>query len=133
MERVLLLTVRSFLAKSSEISATKTIPDDRRSLLMDEAFLFSYKALTLDSLSVLLNLSKRHTERLIYEKYGTSFIKIRTQSRLNAAMNMLADEYLKLSEIAEKCGFSSCIHFLNTFKEVYGVAPSEYRKKINKE
>lgn len=124
-----MLTVRSFLAKSSEISATKTIPYDRRSLLMDEAFLFSYKALTLDSLSVLLNLSKRHTERLIYEKYGTSFIKIRTQSRLNAAMNMLADEYLKLSEIAKKCGFSSCIHFLNTFKEVYGVAPSEYRKK----
>lgn len=106
-----MLTVRSFLAKSSEISATKTIPDDRRSLLMDEAFLFSYKALTLDSLSVLLNLSKRHTERLIYEKYGTSFIKIRTQSRLNAAMNMLADENLKLSEIAEKCGFSSYIHF----------------------
>lgn len=128
LERVILLTVRNFLYKSSEVSAERTVPDDRRSLLMDEAFLFLYNTLTLESLSKLLNLSTRHTERLIYEKYGTSFVKMRTQSRLNAAMGMLADSKMKLSGIAEKCGFSSYIHFSNAFKSVFGVAPSEYKK-----
>lgn len=128
LERILLLTVRNFLYKASEMTAARTVPDDRRSLLMDEAFLFSYKTLTLESLSKLLNLSARHTERLIYEKYGTSFVNMRTQSRLNAAMDMLADNRLKLCEIAESCGFSSYIHFLNTFKNAFGAAPSEYRK-----
>lgn len=129
LERVMILTVRNFLYKSSEMSVAKTVPDDRRSLLMDEAFLFSYKTLTLESLSKLLNLSLRQTERLIYDKYGTSFVKMRTQSRLNAAMNMLSDSEMPLSEIAEKCGFSSYTHFFNVFKATYQTAPSEYRKQ----
>ena len=57
---------------------------------------------------------------------------MRTQSRLNAAIDMIADRRLKLSEIAENCGFSSYIHFLNAFKKAFGTAPSEYRRMYTK-
>lgn len=38
LERILLLTVRNFLYHASEKQVLRTVPDDRRSLLMDEAF-----------------------------------------------------------------------------------------------
>lgn len=127
-ERILLLTVRNFSYKHSDTSAVRTVPDDRRSLLMDEAFLFAYKTLTLEELAKLLNLSTRHTERLIHEKYNTTFVKMRMQSRLDAAVDMLLNGDMKLCEIAEECGFSSYIHFLNAFKSKFGISPSEYQK-----
>lgn len=128
LERILLLTVRNFLYHTSEIQVLRTVPDDRRSLLMDEAFLYAYQTLTLEGLADILNLSPRHTERLIYEKYGTSFAKLRMQSRLNAAINMIGNKEKRLSEIAEKCGFSSYNHFSREFKKAYGMSPSEYQK-----
>ena len=131
LERILILTARDLLSETPEASAERSLPDDRRALLMDEAFLFSYRTLTLDGLARLLNISPRHTERLIYEKYGESFVKMRMQSRLNAAAGMLDNKELTLSEIAERCGFSSYIHFSSAFKKAFGMPPSEYRKKIN--
>ncbi len=127
LERILLLTVRNFLYPASEMQVLRTVPDDRRSLLMDEAFLYTYKTLTLEGLAEILNLSPRHTERLIYEKYGTSFTKLRMQSRLNAATNMIENKGKRLSEIAEECGFSNYNHFFKEFKKEYGMPPSEYQ------
>lgn len=128
LERILLLTIRNFLYHASEIQVLRTVPDDRRSLLMDEAFLYAYQTLTLKGLANILNLSPRHMERLIYEKYGTSFAKLRMQSRLNAAMNIIGNKQKRLSEIAEECGFSSYNHFSREFKKAYGMSPSEYQK-----
>ena len=34
-----------------------------------------------------------------------------------------------ISAIAEKYAFGSIHHFSNSFKEVYGISPSDYRKK----
>lgn len=128
LERILLFTVRNFTYKHSKTDDVRTVPDDRRSLIMDEAFLFSYRTLTLEKLAQLLNLSIRHTERLIYEKYNTSFVKMRMQSRLNAAVDMIENGDVKMLDIAENCGFSSYIHFLNAFKKEFGMPPSEYKK-----
>lgn len=128
-EKILLAMARNFSGKPAKDTIVDALPDDRRSLLMDEAFLYSYQNMTLEELAALLNLSSRHTERLIRKKYGTTFIKYRTQSRLNAAVNMMTDTDLKLSEIAEQCGFSSYLHFKKQFQNTFGVAPSVYRKK----
>ena len=128
LERIMLLTVRNFLYHASEMPTHRAVPDDRRSLLMDEAFLYAYQTLTLEGLADILNLSPRHTERLISKKYGTSFEKLRMQSRLNAAMNMIGNKEKRLSEIAEECGFSSYTHFSRDFKKAYGMSPSEYQK-----
>ncbi len=130
LTKILLATARNFSGRNNKATVASALPDDRRSLLMDEAFLFSYQNLTLEGLAALLNLSTRHTERLIREKYGTTFVQYRTQSRLNAAVNMMTDTNLKLSEIAEKCGFSSYLHFGKIFQNTFGVSPSVYRKRL---
>lgn len=132
LEKTILTTARNFFVKTAKTvkdAVLDAVPDDRRSLLMDEAFLFSYKNLTLEGLAAVLNLSPRHTERLICEKYGTTFVKYRTQSRLNAAVNMMGNTDLKLYEIAERCGFSSYLHFAKQFQNAFGIAPSVYRRK----
>lgn len=128
LEHILLLTARNFLCKSSAKPDVRNVPDDRRSLLMDEAFLYSHKTITLENLAEILNLSPRHTERLIYEKYGTSFVKLRLQVRMNAALDMIRNKNRKLSEIAEACGFSNYNHFSKEFKKAFGMSPSEYQK-----
>lgn len=128
-EKILLSTARNFSNRSVKTTVADVLPDDKRSLFMDEAFLYSCQNITLEGLAALLNLSPRHTERLIRKKYGTTFIKYRTQSRLNAAVNMMTYTDLKLSEIAERSGFSSYLHFKKQFQKTFGIAPSFYRRK----
>jgi AraC-like DNA-binding protein len=104
-------------------------PDEKRMSLLDEAFLYSYKNITIKSIAKLLNLSTRQVQRLIKEKYGISFLEMRTQSRLNAAANMLVSyQNNSIQKIAENVGFTDCVYFSSKFKEHFGIRPSEYRK-----
>lgn len=103
--------------------------NDRRKFIMDEAFIYDYRDMTLSSLARILNLSERQTIRNIREYYGMNFTDFRTRSRLSAAAKLLVSDKLSVSEIAEQVGFSSLSHFRKLFREAYGVTPSEYRKK----
>ena len=130
LSKILLTTSRDFSSKFNKSKTQEATPDDRRYLLLDEAFLYSYKELTLESLAHLLNLSPRQTQRLIYKKYGTTFVKLRLQSRLNASANMMISSKLTLSEIAEECGFCNYLHYAKGFREAFGMSPSEYRRSV---
>ena len=103
--------------------------NDRRRFLMDEAFIYNYRDMTLSSLAKSLNISQRHAIRNIKSFYGVTFTQFRNQSRLSAAARLLAEDDLGISEIAEAVGFSSTAYFRKLFSQAYGVSPSEYRSK----
>ena len=46
--------------------------------------------------------------------------------RLNRAVEFIKEDRYKMAGIAEMCGFSSPSHFAKSFKEQFGVLPSEY-------
>lgn len=106
--------------------------DEKRALMVDEVFLYSYATITLPALAELLNLSVNHTHRFIMKQYGMTFTQLRTISRLNAAAGFLSTTNDAISLISDKTGFSNPIYFTEKFKEQFGMTPSAYRKAKGK-
>jgi len=48
--------------------------------------------------------------------------------RLKKAAELLANSDSNISEIVEKVGFNSFAYFTKSFKEYFGVTPSQYKK-----
>lgn len=80
----------------------------------------------LSSMASLINLSERTLKRRLHEE-GTSYRHLLEQSRSAAALELLSDPALKLTDIAEKLGYSDLSSFSQTFKRWYGVSPRTYR------
>lgn len=59
---------------------------------------------------------------------GMSPIEYLTEKRIGKVRYLLLTTQLTLSEIAEKCGYSSGFYLSRVFKSKMGMSPSEYRK-----
>ena len=55
-------------------------------------------------------------------------VTYRNRLRVSAATRMLCTTDLPISEIAERSGFSSLVHFRNVFRETTGLTPGKFRK-----
>ncbi len=97
--------------------------------LIEDAFLYEYKELTLEKLSERLGLSTRQTERLLKKNYGSTFRQMKTKARMAAAAAALLSVDKPISEIAEETGYTSAEHFCRAFKEFYSVTVKEYREQ----
>ena len=127
---ILLLTRHYKLEDTFPVSrATKsTNVNDLTYLIIEEAFLYDYRDLTLDSLAKLVKLGKRQTERLLKKHYNKTFMQKRTEARMSAACILLQDNKKGIAAIAEELGYSSAEHFTNAFKHNFNMTPTEFRK-----
>jgi len=133
LSAVFIKMLRNFSAEDNSHDTFASLPGDRRKFIMDEAFIYDYRDMTLTSLARILNLSERQTIRDIREYYGMTFTDFRRQSRLSAAARFLAENKLSVPEISEKVGFTGIPYFRRLFRQAYGVTPAEYRKNCLKE
>ena len=53
--------------------------------------------------------------------------------RLERAKRMLEQDYRKITEIAERCGYANANYFAKVFREATGMTPLEYRGKYEKD
>jgi AraC family transcriptional regulator len=51
--------------------------------------------------------------------------------RLERSLELLKKKHVPLDEIALNCAFYDSSHYINTFKNFYGMTPSEYRKHLS--
>ncbi|MCU1752747.1 AraC family transcriptional regulator [Pseudomonas sp. 6D_7.1_Bac1] len=80
----------------------------------------------LPAMANLINISERTLKRRLHDE-GTSYRHLLAQSRSSAALALLNDPGIKLTDIAEKLGYSDLSSFSQTFKRWYGVSPRTYR------
>lgn len=85
--------------------------------------------ITLDEVADLVHLSKYHFCRLFHAATGATFLEYLHNIRLAQVHKMLIGTDLPLSEIAAKTGFTSTAQLTRIFKQVYDVAPRDFRKK----
>ena len=133
--RLLLIEIVRTLAEPQEKTApSHAATADRRKFIMDEAFIYLHRDMTLSSLAALLNLSERQTLRDIRSYYGMSFTEFRCRSRLSAASRLLKERRdMTVAEVGEAVGFSSTAHFRRVFLAQYGETPSAFRKRASEE
>ena len=99
-------------------------------LIIEEAFLYDYKTITLKELANRVSLGERQTERLLQKHYGQSFIQKKTEARMSAASQLLRETNASISDIAEDLGYSSPEHFSNAFRKFYKESPKAFRKTL---
>ena len=127
-EQLIIKMLRNIRKPLNTGERRENLPDDRRKFLIDRAFIYHYKDITLTSLAKLLNLSSRQTGRIIRQEYGMSFLELRTKSRLDAACVKLQSDHQKsIRQIAEEVGFDDTAYFSRQFLSAYGITPSDFR------
>jgi LacI family transcriptional regulator len=72
-------------------------------------------------------MARRTLERKFRQTFGVSVVEQIRQIRVNHARSLLANSDSPITEIAEKCGFSSYNYLNRIFKQHTGLSPSRYR------
>jgi YesN/AraC family two-component response regulator len=86
--------------------------------------------ITLRDAAKAYSVSEEHLSRMFKKETGFGFNEFVTLLRLQRAEAMLKNENGKnVSEIAYACGFNDSNYFSDKFKKVYGITPSEAKKK----
>ena len=80
-----------------------------------------------------VGLSRTQLHRKIKELTGFPASKFVQNIRMQQAMKLLRDKRINVSQIAYSVGFSSQTHFSTTFKQYYGISPTEYIRQIEAE
>jgi len=84
--------------------------------------------LDLNTLAAESGYSRSHFLHTFRAAMGCSPHQWLTRLRVEQGKAILRERSISLIDIALDCGFSSHAHFSNTFRQVVGVTPSEYRR-----
>lgn len=91
----------------------------------------NYQTADLASTADAVHFSKQYVCRIVREASGMTFNSLLMKTRLELVCSYLLQSSLSIEKITEICGFSTPSHLSRSFKEHYGMSPSEY-KKTNK-
>ncbi len=81
-----------------------------------------------NALAHMVNLSRRQLGRVLKTHYGQTFREKLKSARMDFAAWLLKTSDYSVSEIGTRAGYESESAFLRTFKDYYGVTPTNYRK-----
>ena len=82
---------------------------------------------TLESVSKEIYMNPFYISKLFKQKTGINFADYVTDCRMKKAVDLLNDYNCRIYEISEAVGYSNPKNFARTFKQYYGITPSEYR------
>jgi len=88
------------------------------------------KAITLEELAFLSNMSITNFRREWKRHYASSPMQYRDSIRLYYAKEYLNCGYYSIAEVAEKCGYDDVSYFIRFFRQKEGITPGEYKKSF---
>lgn len=84
--------------------------------------------LRLEDVANALSFSSSYASRLFKKYTGIPFVKYLAYTRIRASLEALLEGKDTIDQIALDCGFPNSKAYTTAFKELYGIAPSRYRK-----
>ena len=76
----------------------------------------------------MIGISESYFQHLYTDYFGVSFQKDLIRLRIEEAQYLLSTTNLTMEEIADRCGYTSNVHFYRQFKSLTGITPNKYRK-----
>ena len=84
---------------------------------------------TIDKICGKIGLSRSYLQHQYKEFFSVSCVGDVISARISKAKDLLLSSNLKVSEIAERCGYSNITHFIKQFKSVVGISPDKFRSE----
>ncbi|WP_424186474.1 helix-turn-helix domain-containing protein [Actinokineospora sp. G85] len=88
---------------------------------------FTDTNLSLDMVAKSVHLSRYHLSRTFRRETGQRFIDHVTHLRMTEARALLTSTQLTVTEICRRVGYHESSHFQRTFRNSFGMSPTEYR------
>ena len=87
--------------------------------------------ITLGKTADYVHMSSTYFSKKFKKETGIGFKEYLCKFRLHKAEDMLkSPDFVSITDVAAKCGFSDSNYFATTFKGEYGVSPNKYRHLI---
>lgn len=91
---------------------------------------YSEESLSMAEIAEQLHLSPSYLNVLFKQETKVTLKQYLSNYRLEKAKHMLEQDYDKITEIAEKCGYANSNYFAKVFKEAMNMTPMEYRRRM---
>lgn len=102
--------------------------NESRSWILDQLLLEDCSNVKLADFARGMGVCPRQAERIIKNYYGSSFKKLRYESKMAMAAKLLEHENISIEECSVRCGYSSFTAFRAAFKRKYKMTPKEYQQ-----
>ena len=89
---------------------------------------FADENLSLNSVSERLHVSPNYLSANMKKYAGDTFINLLISRRMEEALELIKRDNLRISEVAERCGYSDQHYFSFCFKKYYGMSPVKMRQ-----
>ena len=89
--------------------------------------------ITIDEICEKTYISKHHLCRIFKENMGVTIGEFIRKRRISVAKQLLRNNDYKITEIAQKCGFSDNGFFTKVFSKEVGITPSAFRNECKKQ
>ena len=86
--------------------------------------------LSLNELAKMSNLDPTYFHKLYTAAFGATPAQRLLRYRIKVAKTGLLSGNISLSDLAEKCGFSSQTYFCYKFRQATGMTPTQYREQM---
>ncbi|MDR7236925.1 response regulator transcription factor [Neobacillus drentensis] len=84
--------------------------------------------ITLKDAAEFVHMNHSYLSQLFKQQLNKKFVDYITELRIEESKRLLLNTSLRMSEIAERVGYSDLAYFSNNFKRLTGFSPSEFRK-----
>ncbi len=117
---------------STKLSERKTIKYDELIARITGIINKHYQepSLSLDSIAEMVGLSPSYISKIFKQFTTKTIIECITQTRLEAARNLLSTTDYSMNIISEKIGLNYSNYFYKLFKKAYGITPHEYKQSL---
>lgn len=125
----------NFLIKSDDVRLTLTDSQDRIRVKNIQNYIqANYQSqISLNDLAAKLYLSNAYLSKYVKKHLGLTFMEYLNNVRLFHAVDELLYTKKNMTHIALDNGFPTSAAFTKAFRDVYGEAPSEYRRHMQEE
>lgn len=114
---------------AASLSRSALLREERIKLMLDYIRSHLRDEITVAQIASAASVSESECVRCFRGAIRTPPIQYVKQSRLQKAAELLKETNKRVNEIGEECGFQEMSYFAKAFRELYGLTPTEFRKR----
>jgi two component transcriptional regulator, araC family len=130
--RLLLMKISFAYSPKIQEDTSLGMTDEALRLLVQSFFKFSslYSKITLEELAAKAHVTPKYFSELFKKKTGVSLSSYICELRIHRAAELLVSTDANIEEIMHYVGYNDSKFFYKSFKNMFGMTPAQYRKKM---